>query len=257
MSQEVDNKEIRQYLLGELAEEDSERIEERLLTEHEFHEELAITEDELIDDYVSNDLSDDQRRKFEVHFLRTDARRRDLRFAKAYKKLLSNEVVPQRQPVVAKPTLTNRFIELWRMHAWEMRAAFAVLVVAVIGISVWLYIDRKQGTSVSLALTISNANRGGGSAETSKLQLPLNADAVMVSLILPAGTPPAVSYRVELENDLGEKKVSKLTQQDLQSVKALIRSSEITRGQYVIKLYATGSDGVERRINGSYFFTAE
>ena len=43
----------RQYLLGELSEEELEQIEKRLLSEEDYLEELLIAEEELTDDFVS------------------------------------------------------------------------------------------------------------------------------------------------------------------------------------------------------------
>src|SRR5436305_10569116 len=84
------SKELRQYLLGDLTGEARQRVEQRLLTEPDFLEELLLGEEELVDDYVGDELSGDERLKFERHFLSTPERRRQLGFAMALSRYVSN-----------------------------------------------------------------------------------------------------------------------------------------------------------------------
>ena len=76
--QAENSQELRQYLLGDLTGEAQRRVEERLLTEPDFLEELLVGEEELMDDYVGGELSADERLKFERHFLSTPERRRQV-----------------------------------------------------------------------------------------------------------------------------------------------------------------------------------
>ena len=85
-----DQNTIRRYLLGEVTEEGELRlVEERLLTDDEYFEEIAVIEDELIDQYVSGSLNPGEQEKIESHFLATAERRRKLRFAQALRKYVS------------------------------------------------------------------------------------------------------------------------------------------------------------------------
>src|SRR5437868_1961316 len=82
-----DQRAIRQYLLGELSTESQRRqVEERLMADDDFFEELEISEDELIDQYLNDALTPDERRHFESHFLSATERQRKLGFASALKK---------------------------------------------------------------------------------------------------------------------------------------------------------------------------
>jgi len=75
---------IRQYLLGRLPEEELEVVDKRLVTDPAFYEELLMVEDELIDDYIAQDLSSEERQSFENHFLMTPERQKKLRFSRAF-----------------------------------------------------------------------------------------------------------------------------------------------------------------------------
>lgn len=62
---------IRNYLLGDLSNDEREQIELRLLTDRDFIEHLTLFEEELVDDYVHGTLAAGERRKFERSFLST------------------------------------------------------------------------------------------------------------------------------------------------------------------------------------------
>src|SRR5256885_5974438 len=80
---------IKLYLLGELAQEEQQRAEKRLLIDHLFLDELLIAEDELIDQYLEDLLTEREKQKFETHFLATPERRRKLRFAQTLSTYIS------------------------------------------------------------------------------------------------------------------------------------------------------------------------
>ncbi len=104
-----ERQELRLYLLGRLEPEGRlHAVEERMLTEPEYYEELLIAEDEVVDAYVNGALGADERERFEQHFLVTPERRRKLRFARA----LSGYVARASESHATKP-------------AWESRAAKA------------------------------------------------------------------------------------------------------------------------------------
>jgi methionine-rich copper-binding protein CopC len=126
-------------------------------------------------------------------------------------------------------------------------AAIAILIGAV-------GIFRPQ-TSVALTLSASGNNRAEG-VQAAKVQLPINAAALKISLTLPAGSAAAKSYRVDMENIYEEKKSLKIAGQDAQSVTVVIPAAQLARGQYVLKLFAIKDDGSEQRL-GSYYFNAE
>src|SRR5436305_7457558 len=108
------SKELRQYLLGDLTGEARQRVEQRLLTEPDFLEEPLLGEEELVDDYVGDGLSGDERLKFERHFLSTPERRRQLGFALALGRYVSNSSVKaddesaQVRESYAQPSAQNR-----------------------------------------------------------------------------------------------------------------------------------------------------
>jgi Tetratricopeptide repeat. len=78
---EADEKTIRQYLLGEMAEAEMVPFEERLMTEDLLFEMLLVVEDELIDERAEGALSAEEQARFDAYFLATPQRRERLLLA--------------------------------------------------------------------------------------------------------------------------------------------------------------------------------
>ena len=265
-----DQNEIKQYLLGTLPEEAQQRMEKRLLTEADFLEELLSGEDELTDLYINEALSDEDRDRFERHFLSTPERHQKLRFARALSSFIyrnSEDAVAESvekplSPERASPTKSTwieRFRAFWNNQSWGLRPIAALLVIAIIAGTLWLFFRPRAPspqTFATLALTISVNNRGDG-VQATKVKLPLPASALKISLTLPERASTAAHYRVELENDSGETKPVEIIGQDAQSVSVVLPAEQLTRGQYALKLFTVKADGTEQRIPGNYFFTVE
>ena len=83
--QTAEEKQLCQYLLGKLAEDVQRQVEEQLMTQDNLLEQVQVLEDELIDEYLRNSLSDKDREAFEKHFLSSPERRQKLRFAQAFR----------------------------------------------------------------------------------------------------------------------------------------------------------------------------
>ena len=81
-----DQKRLRQYLLGQLDETDEEQVELRLLADARYAEESDIIANELIDQYVEDNIPPAELKQFEEHFLKSQARQDKFSFALALKK---------------------------------------------------------------------------------------------------------------------------------------------------------------------------
>ena len=267
MSYTEDHKNIRQYLLGNLSEEIRQRVEERLITEDSFFEELLLGEEELIDDYVSGELTDDDRLKFEEHFLSTPERHEKLRFALALgiygSRALATADSRAAKAVSSAPatewTWAERLYAFWNSLNPVLRASAALLAVAIIAGALWFSLLRSSPprTFQALTLTVNNNTRGAEGVQAGKVTLPLSAEALRISLTLPVESKQAVRYRVELENVNGESKPLEIAGQNEGSVSVVIPAEQLARGRYALKLFMTKGDGTEQRISGSYFFTVE
>ena len=86
---------IRQYLLGQLTLEEQVLVEQRLFLESEYAELAETVEDDLIDEYLHDDLTGGERKKFEDHFLGQPEHRADLKIAQALEKYLTSDIVAE------------------------------------------------------------------------------------------------------------------------------------------------------------------
>lgn len=250
MIQNDDHNRIRLFLLGKLADGEKEQIEQKLLTNDDFFEEILIVEEELADEYVAGDLSREERADFESHFLATPERQQNLRFAQALSRYVTAEANRELNPAPVTPVY-------WAPKTWMGRMAAVVAIIAV-AVALWFFIPSSQTprTFAPLTLTISPNTRDQG-AQSARVSLPLNADALRMSLRLPNPSPPAVRYRLELLDDNGGSRSLEAAEQDRESVVLVIPSEELRRGRYAINLIAIQANGTEQRINGSYYFNVE
>ena len=84
MKKESINEELlTRYLLGQLSEEEQQRIEELYFTDDEIHEQLVALEDELRFDYAQGKLNHREREQFEKRFLASAEDREMSAFASA------------------------------------------------------------------------------------------------------------------------------------------------------------------------------
>ncbi|HXG82383.1 MAG TPA: hypothetical protein VNI84_00005, partial [Pyrinomonadaceae bacterium] len=143
MSEHLENSPIlRTYLLGQTASEDELiRIEERLLTDAEFFDELEIVEDELIEDYVNDRLGGEESESFRRLFLNVPERSEKIRLTRSLIQLAREE-----KQKAKSFGLFGRWI-------FQPQAAFGFLVlcVAVVGLSAWWLIFRQTNAEKSLA----------------------------------------------------------------------------------------------------------
>ena len=95
-----DDNRLKRFLLGDVTSEEETQLEDRLFDDSDFVRQLAVVEEELIDDYLCGRLTDDERIRFKSHFMtprqasgqsdRTDARREQLLMIKALKRYAAN-----------------------------------------------------------------------------------------------------------------------------------------------------------------------
>jgi anti-sigma factor RsiW len=74
---------LRQYLLGELAENQQVEIEDRAFEDPKLLKSITALENDLIDEYVAGEIPVRKRERFETHFLAAAERKKKLAFARA------------------------------------------------------------------------------------------------------------------------------------------------------------------------------
>jgi hypothetical protein len=90
---------IVRYLLGELSEEQQIEIEDRAFADKKYLANITTVENDLIDEYVRNELSGAERQRFEKQFLASAERRKRVQFARALTGVMTEVTAPKKAVV--------------------------------------------------------------------------------------------------------------------------------------------------------------
>ena len=177
-----DNTTIRRYLLGELPHHEQAEVEERLFLDSEYFQYLRMAEDDLIDDYVYEELSPDERERFDNYFLSNSERYESLRIARALRKYTSTNPapIPSASASDVPPTAPSyiAFLSFWHAHNPVLRLSMATAILLIGLGGLWLIIKsiRRPGPPEPVQVQLpqqekqrdmpSNANREEQRAET-------------------------------------------------------------------------------------------
>lgn len=254
--------------MGALDEETRQVVERRLMAEEEFFEELLVAEEELTDQYLNEELSADERRGFEGHFLSTPERRRKLRFAKAFGRYVAEnspaaravavESRPLRAHAATATTWAGRIRAFWGAQGFALRTAMSFAAVVLIIGAVWFLLPPPPapGTFVTISLSPSAVTRGGGDGPQG-VRLTPGTDALKINLTLPGGAAEGSRFRVELEDEGGAIESLAAERLDAQTVSVVVPSSRLRRGQYALRVFESGAGGAERRTSDNYLLNVE
>jgi hypothetical protein len=78
---------LRQYLLGEMMEEQQHQVQDRLMADPDYFKALLMIEGELTDEYIYKILTGDEEERFKNYFLTTPERTEMLRTTQSLKSL--------------------------------------------------------------------------------------------------------------------------------------------------------------------------
>ena len=260
---------VQQYLLGLLPPEQQPALEERLLTDEAFFNELLIAEDELIDHYLSGRVSGAERESFESHFLLPPERRKKLRFARALRRCVAakgaldaegvaeapEEVREAPRPFERRPTFLSTLRA--RSPALTFSMAAAALLILLVGSWVWMsgtWPRREPRRILAVTLSPGLAREGGG--EVTKVKVGADSDEVQLRLRLEG--EEYKSYSAALLSAEGSTVLTGegLSPEPSDGGKAVVFHAPpgaLPPGDYQLKLTGVNADGTSERV-GSYPF---
>jgi hypothetical protein len=184
---------LKRYLLGDLPDEEKERLEERCKADETLNEDLRTAENDLIDAYVCQELSVPQRRQFETRFLNSPEGRVRIEVAR----MLMNPQV--REKLTAGPDVEEKLLPAWRNALFSMRAGLSAAAIAGIAAIVFLLVQnhglRKElnsSRSMQAALqnqvdTLERRNAQDHIAVQTQVAPPRAAADVIASMVLSPG----------------------------------------------------------------------
>lgn len=148
-----DDQTLTQYLLGSLSKAETERLDELSLTDDEIAEALQVAEQDLVDAYVQDELTEAAHAQFKTHYLASPLRREKVAFAQAFQAqaVKSPATQSRAQTETSAEVAQNRkgqsWFSIWRgfnasRPAWQWGAAVAALVLFIAGS--WLLFEHVR-----------------------------------------------------------------------------------------------------------------
>lgn len=163
---------LKRFLLGELSQGDQSEVEERLFSDPEYFKQFRAAEDDLIDEYLYEDLDAGERERFEKYFLTTPERRESLRVAGALRQYIfknGTAAVAERTDAAPAPRAEKRSIlDLLRVRAPALRFSLAAAAVLIIAVGVWLLVRTAPGNEPSPPLQANTAPAGPAPPEVAQ-----------------------------------------------------------------------------------------
>lgn len=255
------NIKIRQFLLGSAPEKDAEEIGRRILTDRGFDEEMSFAEENLIEDFLNDGLTAEERKLFRQNFLTSPAR------VELFKEISQLRAYAQEHFAKASQTAPDEessdgfFENFKRFLSLNLRPIAAVLMILMLAGVAWrvlLYdagglsgiekeyaaLNAKDLNSAPETANFSNKSLIPGTfrdtGEASKLTSANLTEKVLFRLALPSGTPKDALFDLELVK--GSQTVFKQTGLRVyqnpsgQELKVILPKSVLAKGNYQIKL---------------------
>jgi len=122
---------LRSYLLGDLDEAVLDEVEHRLLRDEAYVARLSLAEDNLIDDYVFNGLSESERESFDANFLINEQRRKKILIVRALEVYVADHSV---RPHFTLAQLWHDSIVFVQLH--KLWVALSVMVIVLLAVFV-------------------------------------------------------------------------------------------------------------------------
>jgi hypothetical protein len=168
MTSDVLDGRVRRYVLGTLTEAECDAIEREYFVHADALDRVSSVEDDLIDEYLSGELSAQEREQFERYYLTTPCHRRRVAVARAIRTAASQRALERRGPD----------------RQWLAAAAIAATVLIAAG-GAWMLRERPQTRSApreDVAKPVAAPKPLTESADTAAKREPLRASPVVVAV---------------------------------------------------------------------------
>lgn len=255
---------LREFLLGKLDDNDRDRVESLFLTDADVREQLLVVEQELIEDYLEDSLTGDDRGRFLARFAQTEEQRQQLRVTRAIiDRALAASLA---KSVPASTSLWSRLSKSY-LKPWIFVPIAALIVVAFVIAIVWRSGSEETREQLAIEQQLAQLNSPARMQE-----VPSN----LVVLELRPGTVRGIEEQVEIKTSSQsevielrlawiQKEVSDNYQAELRRVgsdesfsipvqkssvvdhiiRLRLHSTILPRGDYIVRLTSIAPDGTK------------
>jgi hypothetical protein len=147
---------LRRFLLGNVDDEERQRIEGLFLTDSLSRDKVLAAEQDLIEDYLDDSLTTAEKERFLLHYADTPRQRRKLRIAKTIQDWATTEttVTP---PTPATISIWSRLRAGMRLKPVFVIPIAVIAMIAIVVTTVWVNRKREQ-SSIDQELARLNAS---------------------------------------------------------------------------------------------------
>jgi hypothetical protein len=187
---------LREFLLGKVDEEEGARIENLFLTDSEAREKVLVVEQELIEDYLEDSLTAEDREKFLLRYGQTAEQLQQLRINKAIKDWAIRENASQTVP--AELSTWQRLRARVRLRPVFVIPIAVTAMIAIVVTCVWLNSRMKHA---AIEQELAQLNSPASLREVPERMFSLNLSPVAVRSTEPEiviKRPAAATAIVEL-----------------------------------------------------------
>ena len=256
---------LREFLLGKLDDEDRARIEDLFLTDTPTRERVLALEEELLDDYLEDSLSQEDKQQFLSIYAQTSEQRRRLGISRAIKDWAIREAHAPR----SNPTTKSVWNRLWtwlrlKPHFLVPIAVTIVIaaVLAVVLLNSWIEQRKHLAIEQELAQLNSPAGLRGAAPEMASFDLravAIRSDETQNQIKIAEGTRvielrlPWIQaerysiYRAEVRRLRDRKSFAipnLVAESDGRTIRVRLFSQLLTRGNYQLSLTGTSPGGL-------------
>jgi hypothetical protein len=264
----------RQFLLGQLGEHERQQLEERLMVNAEYQEQMLLSEEALIEDYLAGRLPAEQRKDFEVNFLASNKQRHRVKVVRLLANHGARKVSRSDQPQPPTSLRPRRWSIGLRSH--NRAVVFTCLLAAsllIIGLAISQIIrTRRETQRANIESELAQLNRTPDATvssfvvvlapvtlrdtnDNSSVAIPSTAEIVQIRLVIGQNFSP--TFNVELTRAGTETfNVAGLRAQSTVNGEAVVvkfPSRLLSRGYYKLSLIGVANDG-RRTVVSEYRF---
>jgi hypothetical protein len=282
--EDLEREEIKKYLLGGMDDAGREMFEKRVIADLDYEDAVLMVEDELMEDFLADGLSEGESRDFIKHLLATPQQRQRLGELRALHDYFRHPTALKANAATggtARPQLWRRLAG-WLWQGWSLspRAATAILMVALaagvfLGVRYWLNSPQANWSVafreewVRLNDPQAPATQSSSAAPVTLTPTLIRSGREMTRVVAPAGTetlqvqlrlPPEQhsSYRVTLRPVDGKEAfpLPPLPPQTFGRNRVLLLNLPVKllpRGDYELQLSGLAADGTPINLD-SYNF---
>ena len=270
----ITDAQLREFLLGGLDDDTRQRIERLFLTDAQTKESVLVTEQDLIEDYLEDGLSKEDKERFVSRYAQTAEQRRKLGITKSIRDWAATEAkTPQVR--VATVSVWSRFWTQLRSKPVFVVPITVTIVIAVVLAIVWLNSQRERRKHLAIEQELAQLNSPESLREepphmiSQKLK-PANIrglepepavsprpDTQIIQLSLPwiqKDRYPTYEAEVRRFDDDEPFKISNLHAESDDIIRVRLRTDILRPGNYQIHLRGIANDGT-RSSDEEYSFT--